>query len=104
MVAWHAGNRDVRVERDVTHAMHRISWLIHRINTLALRHFFMVSKNMLRMRDGLVSLRTGNLRRSWGAVIPVLAFKGVSYAMSLAMRLGLRPTPPPAPVRLATAE
>ena len=93
-----------RVERDVTHAMHRISWLIYRINTPALRHLFMAPKNVLRMRDGLVSLLAGNLRGSWKSVIPVLAFKGVFYAMSLAMRLGLHPTPPAAPVRLAPAE
>ncbi len=93
-----------RVERDVTHAMHRISWLIYRINTPALRHLFMAPKNVLRMRDGLVSLLAGNLRGSWDSVIPVLAFKGVFYAMSLAMRLGLRPTPSAAPVRLAPAE
>ena len=93
-----------RVERDVTHAMHRISWLIYRINTPALRHLFMAPKNVLRMRDGLVSLLAGNLRGSWGSMIPVLAFKGVFYAMSLAMRLGLRPAPPAAPVRLAPAE
>ncbi len=93
-----------RVERDVTHAMQRISWLIYRINTPALRHLFMAPKNVLRMRDGLVSLLAGNLRGSWGAMVPVLAFKGVYYAMSLAMRLGLHPAPPAAPVRLAPAE
>ena len=64
----------------------------------------MAPKNVLRMRDGLVSLLAGNLRVSWDSVIPVLAFKGVFYAMSLAMRLGLRPTPPAVPVRLAPAE
>ncbi len=93
-----------RVERDVKHAMHRISWLIYRINTPALRHLFMGPKNVLRMRDGLVSLLAGNLRGSWGSVIPVLAFKSVFYAMSLAMRLGLRPNPPVAPAQLAAAE
>ncbi len=93
-----------RVERDVTHAMHRISWLIYRINTPALRHLFMAPKNVLRMRDGLVSLLAGNLRGSRDSVVPVLAFKGVFYAMSLAMRLGLHPTPPVVPVRLAPAE
>ncbi len=93
-----------RVERDVKHAMQRISWLIYRINTPALRHLFMGPKNVLRMRDGLVSLLAGNLRGSWGSVIPVLAFKSVFYAMSLAMRLGLRPSPPAAPAQLAAAE
>lgn len=93
-----------RVERDVTHAMRRISWLIYRINTPALRQLFMGPKNVLRMRDGLVSLLAGNLRGTWNSVIPVLAFKGVFYAMSLAMRLGLHPVPATAPVRLAPAE
>jgi len=93
-----------RVERDVKHAMHRIGWLIYRINTPALRHLFMAPKNVLRMRDGLVSLLAGNLRGTWGAVIPVLAFKGVFYAMSLAMRLGLHPRPPMTSARLAPAE
>ncbi len=93
-----------RVARDGPHALRRISWLIYRINTPALRHLFMAPKNVLRMRDGLVSLLAGNLRGSWGSVIPVLAFKGVFHAMSLAMRLGLHPTPPAAPVRLAPAE
>ena len=93
-----------RVERDVTHAMHRISWLIYRINTPALRHLFMGPKNVLRMRDGLVSLLAGNLRGSWNSVIPVLAFKSIFYAMSFAMRLGLQPRAPVAPVQLAAAE
>ena len=93
-----------RVERDVTHAMDRISWLIYRINTPALRHLFMAPKNVLRMRDGLVSLLAGNLRGSWESMVPVLAFKGVFHAMSLAMRLGLHPVPAPAPARLAPAE
>jgi len=93
-----------RVERDVNHAMRRISWLIYRINTPALRHLFMGPKNVLRMRDGLVSLLAGNLRGSWGAMVPVLAFKSVFYMMSLAMRLGLRPSPPAAPAQLAAAE
>ena len=55
-------------------------------------------------RDGPVSLLAGNLRGSWNSVIPVLAFKGVFYAMSLAMRLGLHPSPRMAPAQLAAAE
>jgi len=48
----------------VNHAMQRVSWLIYRINTPALRHLLMGPKNALRMRDGLVSLLAGNL---WGS-------------------------------------
>lgn len=92
-----------RMQRELTHAMDRISWLIYRINTPALRHLFMAPRNVLRMRDGLVSLLAGNLRGTWSSVLPVLAFKGVYHAMALAMRLGHQPPVPAAPV-LAAAE
>jgi len=92
-----------RMQRELTHAMDRISWLIYRINTPALRHLFMAPRNVLRMRDGLVSLLAGNLRGTWSSVLPVLAFKGVYHAMALAMRLGHRPPVAAAPV-LAAAE
>ncbi len=84
-----------RMERDLRHAMGRISWLIYRINTPALRHLFMAPSNKLRMRDGLVSLLAGNLRGSRDTMLPVLAFKGVYHLMSLALRLGLPVGAPP---------
>ncbi len=93
-----------RAQRDLRGAMERISWLIYRINTPALRHLFMGPKNVLRMRDGVVSLLAGNLRGSWDAVLPVLAFKTVYHAVALGMRLGLHPKPPTAPAQLAAAE
>jgi len=93
-----------RMERDLTHAMERISWLIYRINTPALRHLFMAPRNVLRMRDGLISLLAGNLRGSWSSMLPVLAFKGVYHAMSLAMRLGHQPPAPAMVGRMAAAE
>ena len=93
-----------RMERDLTHAMERISWLIYRINTPALRHLFMGPRNVLRMRDGLVSLLAGNLRGTWSSVLPVLAFKGVYHAMALAMRLGHTPPAPSLTPQLAPAE
>ena len=93
-----------RTERDVRHAMHRISWLIYRINTPALRHLFMAPRNVLRMRDGLVSLLAGNLRGNWRAMVPVLAFKAVYHVVSAGMRLGLHPRPAIAAPQLAPAE
>jgi flavin-dependent dehydrogenase len=89
-----------RVERDMRTAMARISWLIYRINTPALRLLFMAPRNTLRMRDGLVSLLAGNLRGNWRMVLPVLAFKAVYFVVALALRLGLptgtrRPQPQP---------
>jgi flavin-dependent dehydrogenase len=88
-----------RMERDLRHAMNRIAWLIYRINTPALRLLFMAPRNMLRMRDGLISLLAGNLRGSWRMTLPVLAFKSVYHLASLALRLGLptgRRAPAPA--------
>ena len=93
-----------RAQRDLRGAMERISWLIYRINTPALRHLFMEPNNALRMRDGVVSLLAGNLRRNWNAVLPVLAFKAVYHVVALGMRLGWHAKPPAAPARLAAAE
>ena len=87
-----------RMEREMRHAMARIAWLIYRINTPALRLLFMAPRNTLRMRDGLVSLLAGNLKGTWNAVLPVLAFKTIYYATSLALRLGLHAPPPRATV------
>ncbi len=78
-----------RMERDLRHAMARISWLIYRINTPALRRMFLAPSNKLRMRDGLVSLLAGNLRGTRQTLLPVLAFKTVYRLLSLALRLGL---------------
>ncbi len=84
-----------RMERDLRHAMARISWLIYRINTPALRTLFLAPSNKLRMRDGLVSLLAGNLRGSKETLLPVLAFKTVYRLMALALRLGLPVGAPP---------
>lgn len=95
-----------RMEREMRHAMGRIAWLVYRINTPALRFLFMAPRNALRMRDGLVSLLAGNLRGSWGTVLPVLAFKSVYYATTLALKLGVHPPAPQAvrPPEMVAAE
>ena len=79
-----------RMERDLRAAMQRISWLIYRINTPALRMLFMAPGNRLRMRDGLISLLAGNIRANWSLVFPVLAFKSIYYVMTLLHRLGVQ--------------
>ena len=80
-----------RTEQDLRRAMKRISWLIYRINTPALRLMFMAPGNRFRMRDGLVSLLAGNLRGNWRLVVPVLAFKAVYYMVAMLIRVGLQP-------------
>jgi len=78
-----------RSERETRAAMDRISWLIHRINTPALRQMFMAPSNMFSMRDGLVSLLAGHLGAGPRARAPVLAFKATYYALCGLGRLGL---------------
>jgi hypothetical protein len=78
-----------RMERDLRTAMRRISWLIYRINTPALRLLFMAPGNKFRMRDALISLLAGNLRQNRQLVLPVLAFKSVYYVMAGLQRLGI---------------
>jgi flavin-dependent dehydrogenase len=78
-----------RMERDVRRSMARLSWMIYRINTPALRMLFMSPGNRLRMRDGLVSLLGGNLRGGGRQVVPVLAFKSIYYLVAGLLRAGL---------------
>ena len=77
-----------RAARDLARAMERISWMIYRINDPVLRSLFMDPRNMLRMRDGVVSLLAGNLHSEWRAALPVLAFKSVYHVMRLLHRFG----------------
>ena len=81
------------MERDLRHGMRRLSWLIYRINSPALRLLFMAPGNKLRMRDGLVSLLAGNLRGSRAQLVPVLAFKSVYYTAALLLRTRLLRAP-----------
>ena len=82
-----------RMERQVRHAMARLSWLIYRINTPALRLLFMAPTNRFRMRDGLVSLLAGNLRGRPDQVVPVLAFKSAYYVAAALLRAGVLKAP-----------
>ncbi len=103
----HGLRKAASMERDIRSAMARLSWLIYRIDSPALRLLFMNPSNRFRMRDGLVSLLAGNLRARPDQRVPVLAFKAAYYIAAGLLRLGLvkaaaRQTPParlvPAPV------
>ncbi len=76
-----------RAERTMRDAMDRFGWLIYRINQPAMRHLLMTPRNNLRMRDGVVSILAGNIRRGRMPDVPLLAFKTVYHVMSLGARL-----------------
>jgi hypothetical protein len=50
----------------------------------------MEARNRFRMREGLVSLLAGDVHANANRQLPVLAFKGAFYALSLAYRFGYR--------------
>ena len=77
-------------ERKVKRAIGSLSWLIYRINKPVLRDMFMTPSNRFRMREGLVSLLAGDVHANANRQMPVLAFKGAFYALSLAYRFGWR--------------
>jgi flavin-dependent dehydrogenase len=85
-----------RSERELRHGMDRISWLITRINSPILRDMFMSPSNRMRMRDGLISLLSGNLRSDPALRLPVLAFKFSYYLLSVLSRFGIRAGAPAA--------
>ncbi len=83
-----------KAERRMRSAMDKISWLIYRINHPVFRHMFMAPSDSFQMRAGVVSILAGNLQRSWRYSAPLLAFKSVFYALSLAYRFGIQiPSP-----------
>jgi flavin-dependent dehydrogenase len=77
-------------EAKVKRAIGSLSWLIYRINSPVLRDMFMEPRNRFRMKDGLVSLLAGDVHAGANRKLPVLAFKGAFYALSLAYRFGYR--------------
>ncbi len=79
-----------RSERLLRDGMQRISWLIYRINRPVLREMFMAPSNALRMRDGLISLLSGNLRADPELRVAVLAFKAAYYMLTVLGRFGVR--------------
>jgi flavin-dependent dehydrogenase len=85
-----------KAEKSVRAEMKSLSWLVYRINTPVLRYMFMSPKNTFRMRDGIVTLLTGNLGYSPKLIGPVIALKLVFYFVSFMHRLGWRdPSIPP---------
>jgi flavin-dependent dehydrogenase len=78
-----------QAERRMRKSMARISWMIYRINHPVFRAMFMAPSDILQMRAGVIAILAGNLQGGWRLFLPLLAFKSVFYAKSLARRLGL---------------
>jgi flavin-dependent dehydrogenase len=73
-----------RYDRLVRHGPKQFSWFIYRVTNPAMRELFLGPRNVLRMKEALLSVLAGDIfgrTPIWGSL---RAFKGVYYAISLA--------------------
>ena len=70
-------------ERETCAEMRRVSWLIYRINQPVLRRLFLNPRNILRMRDAIISLLAGDFSGKLRVMVPFSAFKAVYALFSL---------------------
>jgi flavin-dependent dehydrogenase len=76
-----------RFDRQMRHGPRQFSWFIYRVTNPTMREMFLDPKNVLRMKEALLSLLAGDIfgrTPIWGAL---RAFKGAYYLLSL-MSLG----------------
>jgi flavin-dependent dehydrogenase len=73
-----------RYDRLVRHGPKQFSWFIYRVTNPTMRELFLGPRNVLRMKEALLSVLAGDIYGRtpiWGSL---RAFKGVYYALSLA--------------------
>lgn len=73
-----------RFDTIVRHGPRIFSWFIYRITTPAMRDLFMAPRNVLRMKEALVSVLAGDIYGKTPIWRSLAAFKLVYYAASLA--------------------
>ena len=73
-----------RYDRLLRHGPKQFSWFIYRVTNPAMRELFLGPRNVLRMKEALLSVLAGDIfghTPIWGSL---RAFKGIYYAMSFA--------------------
>jgi flavin-dependent dehydrogenase len=73
-----------RYERRMRHGPRVFSWFIYRMTRPAMQNLFMAPRNLLRMKEALLSLLAGDIFGTTPIWPSLRAFKLVYYAMSLA--------------------
>ena len=73
-----------RYERQMRHGPRVFSWFIYRMTRPAMRDLFMAPRNVLRMKEALLSLLAGDVFGATPIWASLRAFKLVYYATSLA--------------------
>ena len=70
-------------DRVMQHGPRHFSWFIYRMTNPIMRDFFMYPKNVLRMKEALLSVLAGDLFGSTPIWRSLLVFKGLYYAVSI---------------------
>ncbi len=80
-----AAARRRRFEAHMRKGPREFSWFIFRMTNPAIRQLFMYPRNVLRMREAVLSLLAGDIFGKTPIRASLLAFKGLYYLSSLAM-------------------
>jgi flavin-dependent dehydrogenase len=76
-----------RFEVDVQRGIDRFSWFIYRMNRPALRDLFMNPRNILRLREAVLSLLSGDVFDPSPVHLRLAIFKSLYYAKALSRKL-----------------
>jgi flavin-dependent dehydrogenase len=73
-----------RFEREVRRGLDRISWFIYRFTAPAMRELFMAPRDVMRMRQSVLSMLAGDVFRDTPIRLPLFLFKALFYVHSIA--------------------
>ena len=82
----HAATALARFEGDVRRGIDRFSWFIYRMNQPVLRDLFMNPRNILRMREAMLSMLSGDVFGASPVHRRLALFKALYYAKTLHRR------------------
>jgi flavin-dependent dehydrogenase len=86
-----------RFEQEVRQGLDRFSWFIYRITSPAIRSLFMGPRNVLRMKEAVLSLLAGDTASNSPIRFRLILFKGLYYAKTLMGKIRGQPGRPPSP-------
>lgn len=73
-----------RFDRVMRRGPAAFSWFIYRVTNPTMRDLFMAPRNVLRMKEGLLSVLSGDIYGKTPVRVPLAAFKTLYYLMSVA--------------------
>jgi flavin-dependent dehydrogenase len=80
-----AGTELEKYRREIEGGLRTFSWFIYRITTPAVRELFMYPRNILGVKEGVLSLLAGDLFRETPLKFRLLVFRVIYYLTTLLM-------------------